>query len=256
MLNRRNFLKAAGLSATGIFVLPVINIIDKKLSAYSSDVKPKQQTKKWAMVIDIEACSKKPGCKDCITACNIIHNIPEISNPKDKIKWIWHAPYASVFPERINIANRDDAINLPITVMCNHCDNPPCVNVCPVKATWKREDGIIMIDYHRCIGCRYCMAACPYGARSFNWKDPRRAIRELSPTYPTRTKGVVEKCNFCDERLQKGLKPACVDACKNKGLFFGNLLDPKSDVRKAMEGRMVLQRRSALGTKPKVYYVV
>lgn len=208
------------------------------------------------MAINIDACAQNPGCKDCITACNIVHNIPEISNPKDKIKWIWHAPYAAVFPERINIANRDEEINLPIAVMCNHCDNPPCVKVCPVKATWKREDGIIMIDYHRCIGCRYCMAACPYGARSFNWFDPRLFLKTLNQGFPTRTKGVVEKCNFCEERLSRGLSPACVEACREKALIFGDISDTGSDIRKILKQRQSFVRKTHIGTEPKVFYVL
>ncbi len=99
---------------------------------------------------------------------------------------------------------------LRLPVFCNHCENPPCVRVCPTKATFQRADGIVMMDYHRCIGCRLCMAACPYGARSMNYRDPRPFIAKINPDFPTRTKGVVEKCNFCEERLAKGMLPACV----------------------------------------------
>ena len=100
------------------------------------------------------------------------------------------------------------------------------MRVCPTQATWKREDGIVMMDWHRCIGCRYCMAACPYGSRSFNWLDPRPYIHNPNPEFPTRTKGVVEKCNFCAERLGTGRPPACVEACPEKALVFGDLADP------------------------------
>ena len=105
------------------------------------------------------------------------------------------------------------------------------MRVCPTKATFKRADGIVMMDYHRCIGCRFCMAACPYGSRSMNYRDPRPFIRKINPDFPTRTKGVVEKCNFCEERLARGILPACVVACKEKALVFGDLEDPRSDVR-------------------------
>jgi len=141
-------------------------------------------------------------------------------------------------------------------VFCNHCDNPPCVRVCPVQATWKRQDGIVMMDWHRCIGCRYCVAACPYGSRSFNWFDPRPYIAELNPDFPTRTKGVVEKCNFCEERLAKGQPPACVEACKEKAFVFGNLADPQSEVRQLLESRYTLRRKPELGTQPDVFYLV
>jgi molybdopterin-containing oxidoreductase family iron-sulfur binding subunit len=127
--------------------------------------------------------------------------------------------------------------------------------VCPVKATWKREDGIVMMDFHRCIGCRFCMSACPYGSRSFNWRDPRPYIKETNPDFPTRTKGVVEKCNFCEERLREGLLPACVEACEDKTLVFGNLEDPNSEVSKLISSNYTLRRHSGLGTEPKVYYL-
>ncbi|MBI5748315.1 MAG: 4Fe-4S dicluster domain-containing protein, partial [Nitrospinae bacterium] len=129
--------------------------------------------------------------------------------------------------------------------------------VCPTKATFKRADGIVQMDYHRCIGCRFCMAACPYGSRSFNWRDPRPFIKEKNTEYPTRAKGVVEKCNFCEERLAKGLMPACVEACKdNKALIFGDLNDTDSEVRKVLESSYTIRRKLELGTQPGVYYIV
>ena len=141
-------------------------------------------------------------------------------------------------------------------LLCNHCDDPPCTKYCPTRATWRREDGIVMMDFHRCIGCRYCMAGCPYGSRSFNWKDPRPFIKKINIEFPTRTKGVVEKCNFCEERLSQGLLPACVEACKEKALVFGDLRQPDSEIRKALQNKTVYQRQPELGTKPKVYYIL
>ena len=123
-------------------------------------------------------------------------------------------------------------------------------------ATWRREDGVVMMDFHRCIGCRYCMAACPYGSRSFNWKDPRPAIAEVNPDFPTRTKGVVEKCDFCEERLAKNLGPLCAEACAEKALVFGNLEQPDSEIRRALRSRFALQRKPELGTGPSVYYLI
>jgi len=113
-----------------------------------------------------------------------------------------------------------------------------------------------MMDMHRCIGCRYCIAACPYGSRSFNWRDPRPFIKNLNKEYPTRTRGVVEKCNFCAERLAKGLHPACVDACEEKALVFGDLEDPESEVRALLRENYAIRRKPALGTNPEVYYIV
>ncbi len=100
------------------------------------------------------------------------------------------------------------------------------------------------------------MAACPYGSRSFNWQDPRPAIASPNPDFPTRTKGVVEKCNFCEERLARGLRPACVEACQEKAMVFGDLTDPGSEPRKLLRARFALQREPELGTGPSVYYLV
>jgi len=112
------------------------------------------------------------------------------------------------------------------------------------------------MDWHRCIGCRYCVAACPYGSRSFNWLDPRPRIAEIRPDFPTRTKGVVEKCTFCEERLAQGLQPACVEACREKALTFGNLSDPGAPVRELLRARYTIRRRPELGTGPEIHYLV
>jgi len=142
-------------------------------------------------------------------------------------------------------------------VLCNHCENPPCVRACPTQATFKREDGIVMMDFHRCIGCRFCMAACPFGARSFNFRDPRPFIKpeEYVTEFPTRMKGVVEKCNFCNERLAVGLQPACVEA-SNGAIVFGDLNNPESEVRALLKENYTIRRKQELGTEPAVYYIV
>ena len=113
-----------------------------------------------------------------------------------------------------------------------------------------------MMDWHRCIGCRYCVLACPYGSRSFNWRDPRPFIEETKPDFPTRSRGVVEKCTFCEERLARGIQPACVEACKEKALIFGDLEDPDSEVRSLLKDRFTIRRKPGLGTQPEVYYMV
>ena len=142
-------------------------------------------------------------------------------------------------------------------LLCNHCENPPCVRVCPTKATYKRPDGIVAMDYHRCIGCRYCMAGCPYGSRSFNWGEPRKNLdlSKLNPEFPTRMRGVVEKCNFCVERLAIGKMPACVEASEG-AIVFGDLYDPDSDVRKVLREKFTIRRKPSAGTEPCVYYVI
>jgi molybdopterin-containing oxidoreductase family iron-sulfur binding subunit len=130
------------------------------------------------------------------------------------------------------------------------------VRVCPTKATFKRKsDGIVLMDFHRCIGCRFCMAACPFGARSFNFRDPQKFINPINKKFPRRMKGVVEKCNFCAERLAVGQLPACVEASEGK-LAFGDLYDPESEVRELIRTHYTIRRKQTLGTEPSVYYIV
>jgi molybdopterin-containing oxidoreductase family iron-sulfur binding subunit len=206
------------------------------------------------MAVDARKCP--PGCRDCITACHLAHNVPDFGNPKDDVHWIGLERVDHVFPAEAHPRLPESITRLPVPVLCNHCENPPCVRVCPTQATFKRPDGIVMMDYHRCIGCRFCMAACPYGSRSMNYRDPRPFIRKINPAFPTRTRGVVEKCNFCEERLARGILPACVIACKDKALAFGDLEDSGSDVRRLLDGRFSIRRRPELGTGPQVYYIL
>jgi Fe-S-cluster-containing dehydrogenase component len=146
-----------------------------------------------------------------------------------------------------------------IPVACQQCDNPPCVKVCPVKATWAEADGIVVIDYDQCIGCRCCMSACPYGARHFNWSEPNLPAGELNPNMHVlgnrpRMRGVVEKCTWCIQRTRKGLYPACHDACPTGARVFGNLLDPDSEIRRLLATKRVFVLKSDLGTHPKFFY--
>jgi len=140
-------------------------------------------------------------------------------------------------------------------VACQHCENAPCVKVCPVGATYKAEDGRVLINYDRCIGCRYCMAACPYNARVFNWQ---KAIRQPDFNYgdaPARPLGVAEKCSMCKERTDVGLEPMCVVVCPAKARKFGDLDDPNSDVSKAIRKKDASHLLEELGTKPQLYYL-
>jgi molybdopterin-containing oxidoreductase family iron-sulfur binding subunit len=222
----------------------------------------------WAMVIDHRRVQDNAAIREaCSEACTRAHNIPRIEDPNEKIRWIWEEEYQDVFPDQVHDQMPASITEAPVLVLCNHCTNPPCVRVCPTQATWKREeDGLVMMDMHRCIGCRYCMAACPYGSRSFNWKDPREFIDtdaegNFHTDYPTRTRGVVEKCNFCAERLREGLQPACVEAANQVpggegSMVFGNLADPNSEVNQVLSSERTITRRVALGTGPNVFYIV
>ena len=248
-ISRRNLLKATGVAALGL--LPIGTILVRAAGKQHAKA---LQAKSWAMVINAKLCP--PGCRACRDACSKAHNLPNMPDPKHDIKWIWQEPYTAAFNYEAHSFPDEANAKRPYPVLCNHCENPSCVRVCPTQATFQRADGIVMMDYHRCIGCRFCMAACPYGARSFNFKDPRPHIPEINPAYPTRTYGVVEKCNFCDERLSVGNLPACVEACPAKALVFGDLADPSSPVRQALASKMTLQRKTKLGTRPKVFYIV
>ena len=261
--DRRKFMKLAGVTAltvvSGAGAKALVGA-DSTIAADTARTKtnlPPLTAKRWAMLVDLRKCKQHEGCDKCIKACHTYHNVPDFGNPKDEVKWIWKEKFEHVFHEQENDYTDEAVKQLPVPLLCNHCDNPPCTRVCPTGATWKREsDGIVMMDWHRCIGCRYCVLACPYGSRSFNWRDPRPHIEETNPDFPTRTRGVVEKCTFCESRLAKGLMPACVDACTEHALIFGDLEDPESEIRQVLGENFTLRRRPELGTNPEVYYIV
>jgi len=252
-LARRVFLKATGLFLLSLGLKPSGGVLAKNESPNFLANPQALKGRRWAMAIDLKKC--KPDCQDCIIACHWAHNVPSMGNRKDEIKWIWREPLANAFPGQGLESVNSPWANKPVIVLCNHCANPPCVRVCPTKATFQREDGVVMMDYHRCIGCRFCVAGCPFGARSMNYRDPRPFIKKINPNFPTRTKGVVEKCNFCVERLAEGLLPACVVACPEKAIIFGDLKDPQSEISQILQARFPIRRRPELGTQPQVYYL-
>ena len=257
-MNRRKLLKLSLLTAFGL--TRKHSLFAVLASARPSDVLPPGAALKagrWAMVIDLKKCLAAKDCPDaCVHACHETHNVPDLGNKKDEVKWIWRESAGHLFPGQLNEYRGAELARQPVPALCNHCANPPCTRVCPTGATFKRADGIVVMDPHRCIGCRFCMAACPYGSRSFNWKDPRPYLRKINPAYPTRTKGVVEKCTFCSERLAQGRPPACVAACSYGALVFGDLKDEKSVVVKLLHENYSIRRKPELGTEPAVYYLV
>ena len=152
---------------------------------------------------------------------------------------------------------KDGKYYLPM--QCMQCDNPPCVKACPVEATWMEPDGIVVVDYDWCIGCRYCMAACPYQARHFNWGKPKIEAENINPATHylgnrPRPRGVVEKCHFCVQRTRQGRQPACQEACPTGARIFGNLLDPSSEIRYVLANKAVFRLKEELGTEPKFWY--
>jgi len=260
--SRRRVLQLLGLSSLALTARPVLNAFAAAAEHAEEPgpvIKPNDKAltaKQWAMVIDSRQFESVDDVEPLAQACDSIHNVPHLNNQRHEIKWIWEAPYHNVFPGKAAQFLSEEVEHRPFLVLCNHCENPPCVRACPTKATWKREsDGIVMMDFHRCIGCRFCMAACPFGARSFNYRDPRPFIKKINKKFPTRTKGVVEKCNFCAERLAVGQLPACVEASKGK-LTFGDLYDPESEVRELIRTNYTIRRKQVLGTEPSVYYIV
>lgn len=262
--NRRSFLKFAGVSVLGLGSLSLLDgLTSDAVIAASGQASAEATYKKaanaltanrWGMVIDTKKLSARI-CHKMEEVCHQIHNVPDHENKNHEIKWIWETEYKHAFPGKTDEFLVERLKDLPLPVLCNHCENPPCVQACPTQSTFKRKDGIVLMDFHRCIGCRFCMAACPYGSRSFNFRDPRGAIPHENKKFPTRTKGVVEKCNFCAERLAVGKQPACVEASKG-ALIFGDLSDPASAVRKLLKENYAIRRKQNLGTNPSVYYLV
>lgn len=224
---------------------------------------------RYGYVIDLDRCT---GCRACMEACKVENNTPMDS--------FWM--YVFRFEEGEYPHTRVWFMPRP----CMHCDNAPCVKVCPVGARYTEEGGLVVTDWDRCIGCRYCTVACPYGVNYFNWREPAKVsyldwssqdIKPVTggsvPPYANpdldrrygkeqrhiagggRRKGVTEKCTFCVQRLEKGLEPACVANCPVRALHFGDLSDPESQVSRLIRERPSFRLQEELGTQPKVYYV-
>ena len=259
--SRRRILQLFGLSSLALATRPVFNAFAEEEHAEKPKVILKEsekalKAKQWALVIDTRQFESEEDLEPLVEVCNKVHNVPHLSENRHEIKWIWGEHFHNAFPGKAARFLSEEVEHKPFLVLCNHCENPPCVRACPTQATLKSEsDGIVLMDFHRCIGCRFCMAACPYGARSFNFRDPRPFIKEINDKFPTRMKGVVEKCNFCAERLAVGQLPACVEVSQGK-LTFGDLYDPESEVRELIKTNFTIRRKQTLGTEPSVYYIV
>ncbi len=264
--SRRQFLKIAGIAALGLGTASAAGVM-----AAGGGYGPQPYTRKgdkaltakqWGMVIDTTRIDHELAEHLC-EVCHKTHNVPffdpEIVGEKvaqrHEIKWLWETHYHNAFPDRGSNYMAEEVEHRPFLVLCNHCEEPPCCRACPTQATYKRDDGVVIMNFHRCIGCRFCMAACPYGSRSFNFRDPRPFIKETNLKWPTRSKGVVEKCNFCVERLAVGLEPACVEASEG-AIVFGDLADPNSPVREVLREHYTIRRKVSLGTGPAVYYII
>lgn len=213
----------------------------------------------YGYALDISRCI---GCRKCVYAC-----VDENNQSRDpEIHWITvlqmnksdgiNLHHADAYYD-VETVPEEDKFYMP--VQCQQCENPPCVKVCPVEATWKERDGIVTIDYDWCIGCRCCITACPYGARKFNWKKPNLPSEQVNTDTHylgnrPRQQGVVEKCTFCIQRVRKGRYPACVEVCPVGARKFGNLLDPESEIRYILKNKRVFILKEELNTQPKFFY--
>jgi Fe-S-cluster-containing dehydrogenase component len=223
---------------------------------------------KWGMVIDLDKCT---GCQGCVVACKIENNVPiagPVQTPMGRsIAWM----------DQLTVTEKSggDLSMQFLPTPCNHCENPPCIKVCPVGATRINEDGIVAQIFGRCIGCRYCTTACPYTRRYFNWSEPVFTPDEklrLNPNVSVRPKGVVEKCTFCHQRVSAAKDkaraegrelsdaevrklPACAESCLANAIVFGDLNDPESEVSLLSRSPRAYRLQEELGTKPKVIYL-
>jgi Fe-S-cluster-containing dehydrogenase component len=222
-------------------------------------LEPPRPGVEFAYALDIARCV---GCRRCAYACveennqsrdPSVHWIRVLEMDKEKGVDLAHA---NAYYEAETVPRPGHSY---VPVACQHCRDAPCVKTCPVGATWQEPDGIVVIDYDWCIGCRCCMSACPYGARHFNWAEPEVPAEQLNPNMHflgnrPRPKGVVEKCTFCIQRTRKGLYPACVEVCPVGARKFGDLRDPASEIRYVLEHKRVFVLKSELNTLPRFYY--
>ena len=269
MISRRKFLVLAAVSSAAIATGKAFEL---GKSFYNEEELEKELSKyEWGMVVLVDKCTecvkkimekegitpeefesgKKKVLPPCIRACNVANNVPEFEDPR----------FECHLMRIIQVRIQENAEPLYFPLMCQECEHPACVEVCPTKASYKRADGIIVVDLHRCIGCRYCMVACPFDSRVFLFKDPLEGLKVINPEAPIRKDGVPMKCEFClwkiDRERSHGVKdpkPVCVEVCPNKALVFGNLKDPNSEVSKIVRTSKVIRLRGNLGTNPKVFY--
>jgi molybdopterin-containing oxidoreductase family iron-sulfur binding subunit len=240
---RRWFLKSAAAFTT-VSLGPGVTLIalaggSGPAAARAPDV-PVTGKQRWGLLIDTTKCAE--GCNACVTACSREHGWKDTGRPRTDAQWI----------RKLELRNSKTGATHSLPIMCQHCDSPPCVDVCPTGASFKRADGIVLVDKHTCIGCRYCMMACPYKARSF----VHEPLEDQLPHAP-RGKGTVESCTLCVHRVDTGGTPACVEACAAAGhhaMTFGDLNDPASELARRVARLATRQIRADLGLDPAVRY--
>ncbi len=265
--SRRSFVKAVGGATAAIAAF--FGLAGRDFTLFTKAVAPSNggKPRKWVMVIDLERCD---GCKKCTEACINENLVPPTFGAEPSFQGFqeWIKVFELNHEEGAAHQHQEAGAHLPTP--CMNCQNAPCVKVCPVGATFYSEDGIVLIDNTRCIGCRFCMAACPYERRFFNWGEPPHSAQEqlieYDPRYPVpHRRGTVEKCMFCAHRVEKGRLPACVEACNKAGMkaiYFGDAFeDVVTNGSEVVRLSELLSRRGGyrlkeeLGTKPRVYYL-
>ena len=230
-LKRRSFLKTS-LGVAAVAIAPGMLLFD----VAHGKSEPASGKVRWGMLIDTARCTE--GCNDCVGACNRENGLSGKTGATDS-QWI----------RKIDLKDTGSGRELSLPMMCQHCEHPPCVDVCPTTASFKRADGIVLVDRHRCIGCRYCIMACPYKARSF----VHEPLHNQNPDVP-RGKGTVEACTLCVHRIDRGQRPACVEACRNQAILFGDLNDADSEIYKKVRSVASVQVRADLRLNPGVRY--
>lgn len=261
LLNRRKFLKMMGVGGVYFIVskLPLGGSLATFLKVEESPDNDHSGVR-YGMIIDAGACT---GCRQCIYSCKEENNIPNAPIPMSWIETFEMdeqesiTELHSVHPSESKTSYTKSPIpgKWYLSVNCLHCEDPPCVKVCPVGATFKAEDGIIEVNYDKCIGCRQCMAACPYNARSFNWGKPDIQEDQLNSEVPVRPSGVVEKCTFCQHRVREGRPPRCVEVCPVGARHFGDLNNSDSRVSRLLRANITSVLLSEMSTKPNLLYV-
>ena len=221
------------------------------------DVKPEEGVE-FVYALNLSRCV---GCRKCVHACVAENN--QSRSPEIQYIRVLEVPKGTLDVEKSNHhydreeVPSDDHFYMP--VQCHQCKNPPCVKVCPIEATWQEPDGITVIDYDWCIGCRYCEAACPYWARRFNYSEPELPAEDINPDMAylsnrPRPKGVMEKCTFCLHKTREGELPACLEVCPVGARKFGNVLDPESEVSQLLRSKRIFILKAEVGTMPRFFY--
>lgn len=237
-LNRREFIK--NTSVTTASVATIASGVTLTSFAVKANENPVTNEKRWGMLIDTNNLSSK-DIDTMVTACQNEHGwgSEKFSNDEQQATWI----------RKVKVKDKATGKITDLPLMCQHCEEPPCVDVCPTNASMKREDGIVLVDRHRCIGCRYCMMACPYEARSFVHEN----ITDQKEDMP-RGKGTVESCTLCVHKVDKGEMPACVASVNSDAVIFGDLYDPNSKINKTLKKIQSAQIRADLNLNTGVRY--